>query len=139
MERWWYIWMFIYITTWWWCSFYPSIKRKGSISISVSFWDINNYTHQQSIKRYSVYGSTHMVELSNGNIALSVIGCPYPIVINDSLSYQIVTMIQLKEYITLESSLCVWWALIHLCLWRYIPSDIKWRYFNSISIRRGKI
>ena len=48
-----------------------------------------------------------MIELSNGNIALSSCDEPYPIVIIDSSSYQIVTMIQLKEYITSGSSLCV--------------------------------
>ena len=48
-----------------------------------------------------------MIELSNGNIALSSDVRPYPIVIIDSSSYQIVTMIQLKEYITDCSSLCV--------------------------------
>ena len=48
-----------------------------------------------------------MIELSDGNIALSSDVEPYPIVIIDSSSYQIVTAIQLKEYITHHSSLCV--------------------------------
>ena len=73
----------------------------------VSFWNINDYTHQHTIKGYTVDWSTHMIELSNGNIALSSRNYPHPIVIIDSSSYQIVTMIQLKEYITYPSSLCV--------------------------------
>ena len=48
-----------------------------------------------------------MIELPNGNIALSSRNYPHPIVIIDSSSYQIVTMIQLKEYISKYSSLCV--------------------------------
>ena len=48
-----------------------------------------------------------MIELSDDNIALSSGVEPHPIVIIDSSSYQIVTMIQLKEYITHYSSLCV--------------------------------
>ena len=48
-----------------------------------------------------------MIELSNGNIALSSNDEPHPIVIIDSSSYQIVTMIHLKEYIPKCSSLCV--------------------------------
>ena len=48
-----------------------------------------------------------MIELSDGNLALSSNDYPSPIVIIDSSSYQIVTMIQLKEYFTYYSSLCV--------------------------------
>ena len=48
-----------------------------------------------------------MIELSNGNIALSSYGYPFPIVIIESSSYQVVTVIQLKEYITNCSALCV--------------------------------
>ena len=77
-----------------------------SSSRGISFWNINNYTHQHTITRYSAF-STHMIELSNGNIALSSRYKPHPIVIIDSSSYQIVTVIQLKEYITYYSSLCV--------------------------------
>ena len=73
----------------------------------VSFWNINDYTKQHTVTGYGVRWSTHMIELSNGNIALSSDDEPYPIVIIDSSSYQIVTMIQLKEYITCPSSLCV--------------------------------
>ena len=48
-----------------------------------------------------------MIELSNGNIALFSCDEPYPIVIIDSSSYQIVTVIQLEEYFNHCSSLCV--------------------------------
>ena len=58
-----------------------------------------------------------MIELSNGNIALSSYYEPYPIVIIDSSSYQIVTVIQLKEYIISKSSLCVFdeHSFIYVC------------------------
>ena len=46
-----------------------------------------------------------MIELSNGNIALSSNTEPYPIVIIDSLSYQVKKEIQLEKGITSRSSL----------------------------------
>ena len=76
-------------------------------SIGVSFWNLNDYTKQHTIEGYSVDYPTHMIELSDDNIALSSGVEPYPIVIIDSSSYQIVTIIQLKEYFTFNSSLCV--------------------------------
>ena len=48
-----------------------------------------------------------MIELSNGNIALFSDDESHPIVIIDSSSYQIVTIIQLEEHIPKCSSLCV--------------------------------
>ena len=44
----------------------------GSNSLpGVSFWNINDYTHQLSIEGYGVIEPTYMTELSNGNNALS--------------------------------------------------------------------
>ena len=83
------------------------VAATSSLS-GVSFWNINDYTHQHTITGYTVDGSTHMIELSNGNIALSFWDEHHPIiVIIDSSSYQIVTVIHLKEYIYGYSSLCV--------------------------------
>ena len=48
-----------------------------------------------------------MIELSNGNIALSSDVKPYPIVIIDCSSYQIKTEIPLTEHLPFCSSLCV--------------------------------
>ena len=48
-----------------------------------------------------------MIELSNGNIALSAHRIPNPIVIIDSSSYQIITLIQLERTIFECSILCV--------------------------------
>ena len=76
-------------------------------STGVSFWNLNTYTQEHNIQGFSVYWSTHMIELSNGNIAISSQNEPYPIVIIDSTLYQVVTMIQLNEYIIGCSSLCI--------------------------------
>ena len=76
-------------------------------SLGVSFWDLHKYSQLQSIKGYCVYWSSHMVELANGNVALSSAYKPYPIVIIDSSTYQVKKEIQLKEYIIDCSSLCV--------------------------------
>ena len=53
----------------------------------VSFWNINNDTHQHTIKGYCVCWSTHLIELPNGNIVLSSDTESFPIVIIDSSSY----------------------------------------------------
>ena len=76
-------------------------------STGLSFWNINNYTQQYNIKRYSVYYSSHMIELYNGDIALSSSIKPYPIDFIDSSSYQVKKEIQSKEYIIGESVLCM--------------------------------
>ena len=83
----------------------------------VSFWDLNNYTEQRTIKGYY---SFCMIELSNGDIAISSNNDPYPIVIIDSSSYQqIKKEIIFEEYIDFSSSLCVFnehsLTFIHLC------------------------
>ena len=76
-------------------------------STGVTFWDLNNYTKQHNIEGYSVSCSSHMIELFNGNIAISSKNEPYPIVIIDSNSYQVKKVIQSKELITGCSSLCM--------------------------------
>ena len=48
-----------------------------------------------------------MIELPNGNIALSSYNKPYPIAIIDCSSYQVISVIQLEGYITHNSVLCV--------------------------------
>ena len=78
-----------------------------SPSTGVSFWNLNDYTKLHTIEGYGVYYPTHMIELSDGNIALSAGDEPYPIVIIDSSSYEVKKKIQLEEYITRCSSLCV--------------------------------
>ena len=73
----------------------------------VSFWNINNYTQQHFIKGYCVDWFTHMIELSNGNIALSSDKEPYPIIIIDITSHQVKKEIKVREYVNCFSSLCV--------------------------------
>ena len=76
-------------------------------STGVTFWDLNNYTKQHNIEGYSVIHSSHMIELSDGNIAISSKNEPYPIIIIDSNSYQVKKEIQSKELIIGCSSLCM--------------------------------
>ena len=78
-------------------------------STGVSFWNINSFIKQHTITGYCVYYPTHMIELSDGNIALSsYINSSSLIVIIDSSSYEVKKEIQLEEYITDCSSLCVY-------------------------------
>ena len=80
------------------CGFYSSP--------GLTFWDISNFTKKHVIQRMRT-DINHMIELSNGNIALSYKDDPFPIIIIDGSSYQIVTIIQLEDYIIQNSSLCV--------------------------------
>ena len=86
-----------------------SAYGRNESSYGISFWDLNKSVQQHSIKGYSAFMSAHMIELSDGNIALSSCKEPYPIIIIDNSTYQIVSVIQLKgctnEYFS-SSSLC---------------------------------
>ena len=78
----------------------------SSTSSEIYFWDINSYTQQGSIKRDNIRLSNKMIELPNGNVALVSCKESCTLFIIDSSSYQIVTMIQLKNYFTEEPNLC---------------------------------
>jgi WD40 repeat protein len=71
----------------------------------ILFYNIDNYTQEHTVKGYCAGWSSHMVELSDGNVALSSVKKPHPIVIIDTSSYQIITMIQLKDIIPHHSTL----------------------------------
>ena len=77
----------------------------GASSCGVTFWNINDYTKLHTVKGYSVDQFTHMIELSNGNVALSNNVHPYPIVIINTSSYEIMTVMQMKKYIPSCSSM----------------------------------
>ena len=79
----------------------------GVLSCGVTFWNINDYIKLHTIKGYSVDQPTHMIELSNGNVALFNNVHPYLIVIINTSSYEIMTIIQMKEYIPSCSSMFV--------------------------------
>ena len=122
-------------------------------STGLSFWNLNTYTKQHIIKGYDVYLPTHMIELSDGNIALSFFDRPFSIVIIDSSSYQIRSDIQLKEYINWASSLCVLneHSFIYVCKGAFLQISSedysilyqsKGQFFNGdygiISLQGGK-
>ena len=73
----------------------------------VSFWSLTNYTQLHRIRGFGITWSTYMIELADGNIALSFYMKPCPIVIIDSSTYQVKTKVLLEEYNTKPSSLCV--------------------------------
>jgi WD40 repeat protein len=77
------------------CGYYSSSK-------GVSFWNLNDYTELHTIEGYIVDYPTHMIELSDGNIALSAKDKPYPIVIIDSSSYQVKKMIAVQNNETIS-------------------------------------
>ena len=83
------------------------VSCGDNLTTGVTFWDLNKYNKQHNIEGYGVNWSSHMIELSNGNIAISSRKDPYPIVIIDSNSYQVKKVIESKELITGCSSLCI--------------------------------
>lgn len=80
------------------CTYYQKV-------LDVSFWDLNSYTKQYTVttkqewcKSKYKYQPAYMRELPNGNLAISLrrFQCePIPILIIDSSSYQIVTIINI--------------------------------------------
>ena len=76
-------------------------------SPGVTFWELNTFNNNKTIPGYGVYKSAHMIELRNGDIALCCRYDTYPIVIIDTLSYQVKKEIQNREFIIQPSSLCV--------------------------------
>ena len=56
-------------------------------SFDISFWNLNDYTKQNTIEGHGVDEPIQMIKLSNGNIALSSRNEPYPIVIIDNSIY----------------------------------------------------
>ena len=83
-----------------------SLYGKNKASSGVTFWNVNNYTQQHHVEGYCVCWGSHMIELSDGNVALSSAYEPYPIVVIDSATYQVKKEIQMKECVMKCSSLC---------------------------------
>lgn len=67
--------------------------------------NLNDYSKLPIILGYEITRAIDMIELSNDNVALISNNEPYPIVIIDSSSYQIITNIQLEKNISYCSSL----------------------------------
>lgn len=72
----------------------------------ISFWNINTYINEYTIKGYGVDRSNCLTELTNDNIALSSNNKGYPIVIINCISYEIKKIIKLG-YRLISSSLCL--------------------------------
>ena len=70
---------------------------------SISFWNLISYERESIFNGYYAFRFSHIIELSNGNIALSSKTEQYPIVIINTITYTIENIIYAKEN---ESSLC---------------------------------
>ena len=75
--------------------------------LGLTFWDLNSYAQLRVLKGYGIDFPSHMIQLADGNIALSSNKKPYPIEIIDSSSYELKKTIQSKGDITCYSSLCL--------------------------------
>ena len=108
-----------------------------SPSKGISFWNINNYVEIKKITGYGIYWSFHMIELYNGNIAFSSNAEPFPIVIIDTASYLINTIINLRQYIIRPSSLYVLNKKFFIYVQNGIIIKISYETF-SISVESHK-
>ena len=81
------------------CGYFP---KTG-----ISFWNTINQSHLMNLQNYCISWHNHIIELSNGIIALSSREPPYPIVIIDCLTYQVVKQLVSKNLININSSLCL--------------------------------
>lgn len=86
------------------------------------FWNLSDHPKQHIIKGYNVDEPSHIIELANSSIALSSNDYTYPIVIINSLSYEIKEIL-LKENIYIYHCVCLMNILLFMfmkeCLFRY--------------------
>ena len=87
-------------------SFIPDESDPESDNPCISFWNLNNSELQYVMVGYGVGLPSHMIELPNGDVALSMDMKPSRIVIIDCSKYQVKKQIQSEDIISF-SSLCV--------------------------------
>jgi hypothetical protein len=84
------------------------IASRSSFSSNFSFWDTDSYVLIHDMNNYYfITAPSHMVELPNGNIAVSSNDERKPIVIINVIKYSIDKIIYCEEMIKSDSSLCV--------------------------------
>ena len=76
-------------------------------SLGLTFWELNTYSKHHVLKGFGIDYPSHIIQLSDGHIALSSNKKPYPIEIIDCDSYQVKKSILLKGDVTCYSSLCL--------------------------------
>ena len=120
----------------------------------VSFWDINSYLNLNTIKGYAVDKPTHMVALSDGNVAISNLYPGETIVVINSSTFEIMKVIQEEGYIVKYSSLFMYdqFSFIYVhrgtflqissedysVIFKSIGGDFDGYYGGIISIEDGK-
>ena len=77
-------------------------------SSSLDFWNLNSFEREHRVKGVWALLSNHMIQLQNGNIAVSSYSHGKPIVIVDTENYEIIKEIKIEEYIPNSSGLCLW-------------------------------
>ena len=89
---------------------YKEILVSSSVDFlnpSISFWSLNSYKRKFHLKGYHASEPSHMVELPDGNIAVSSDQEGYPIVIIDTNKFVVIEEILWEGTITLTSTPCV--------------------------------
>ena len=75
---------------------------------TIWFWNTDTYTHVHTIKGYYALEPYHMIELPEMKLALSSDTEEHPIVIIDTQRYEIVKVIEMRNYnVQMSSSLCL--------------------------------
>ena len=83
----------------------------------IHFWDIDKYLLIHTIEKYSVDGTNHIIELQNGNIALSCNNPSLSVVIINSCTYETLKTIKPSNKILSSGSLCLFdeTSFIYFC------------------------
>ena len=83
----------------------------------IHFWDIDKYSFLHTIEKYSVDGKNHIIDLQNGNIALSCNNPSLSVVIIDSYTYETIKTIKPSNNIPSSGSLCLFdeTSFIYFC------------------------
>ena len=88
---------------------------------TISFWNITLNRKVYLMKKVCAFYPNGMIELSNGNVAISHYDSPYPIKIVDPMRYAVVKEIINENYFPSCSSMCVWdeFSFIYVCNERF--------------------
>ena len=72
---------------------------------SIVFWNLDNYNKEKTINDVRPRYPSHMIELTDSNIAVSHSDSPYPIIIIETNNYTIIQKITVEGYTSNNSSL----------------------------------
>ena len=73
---------------------------------TLNYWNLKEHIKEHTMEKLRISYSSHLIELSNGYLALSSCEAPYPIIFIDPFDFKIIKSISTQGYIISNSSIC---------------------------------